>query len=111
MKIDALTPQPAALQELGSRLARARKQRGLTQTALAAEAGIGVATLRRIEDGQDAQLGNWFKVLKALGMTDAIDNLVPAGLVSPMAEVRRRGRRRRPGEGPAGPVRWGDEVR
>lgn len=107
MKIDPLTPKLAALQELGTRLARTRKQRGFTQTALAQEAGIGVATLRRIEDGQDAQLGSWFKVLKALGMTDAVDGLVPGELASPMEEVkrdRRRGRRR------SVVGRWGDEV-
>ena len=111
MQIDAITSRSAALQELGTRLARARKQRGFTQAALAEEAGIGVATLRRIEDGQDAQLGSWFKLLKALGMTAAIDGLVPDELVSPMAQVKgggRHGRRRGPG---AGSAPWGDEVR
>lgn len=109
MKIDVLTPRSAALRELGTRLARTRKQRGLTQTTLAEEAGIGVATLRRIEDGRDAQLGSWFKVLVALGMTDAIDNLVPAELASPMAEVKRGARRKGKGGGAKGSVRWGDE--
>jgi len=107
MNIDALTPKPAALEELGARLARTRKQRGFTQTVLAREAGVGVATLRRIEDGQDAQLGSWFKVLKALGMTDAIDSLVPGELASPMAEVKRD---RRGGRKRGSAAHWGDEV-
>ena len=109
MKIDRLTPTPAALAELGRRLATIRKQRGHTQEALATEAGIGTATLRRIEDGRDARLGSWLRVLRALAMDAAIDQLLPEDYRSPAAEARAlRGRRR----DPAGPdFVWGDERR
>lgn len=40
--------------ELGHRLALARKQRGLTQEALAVEAGIGRSSLANIEVGRTA---------------------------------------------------------
>lgn len=105
MKLDHLTPNAAMLAELGDRLARVRKQRGLTQEALAAEAGVGVATLRRIEDGSDGKLGSWLRLLKALDLAASIDALLPEDLRSPMAEARRRGRRR---SGGADFV-WGDE--
>ena len=107
MKIDRLTPGPAVLVELGARLARVRKQRGLTQEALAEEAGIGVATLRRIEDGNDSRLGSWVRLLLALDMAAALEGLLPEDLRSPMAEAREQsGRRRRSKTGD--PV-WGDE--
>lgn len=108
MRIEKLTTDAETLRELGRRLARLRKERRLAQDELAQSAGIGVATLRRIESGQDAQLGTWVKLLKALEMTAAIDGLVPERYESPMAEVRRTARRS-PGRSADGRVHWGDE--
>ena len=112
MRIDPLTPAPAALAELGRRLASIRKQRGLTQHALAELAGVGVATLRRIEDGRDARLGSWLGLLQALELSTSIDALLPEDHRSPLAEARAAGRapRRR---GPREPTEfvWGDERR
>ena len=93
MKIDRLTPTPAMLRELGERLAHIRKQQGFSQTDLAAAAGVGVATLRRIEDGKDGKLGSWLRLLLSLQMEGAIEQLLPADFRSPMAEVK--GRRKR----------------
>jgi len=109
MKIDELTPEPAILAELGERLALIRKQRGHSQEALANEAGLGVATLRRIEDGKDSKLGSWLRLLKALDMHAAIDNLLPANFRSPMADARSKRRKTQSGD-PAS-FTWGDEKR
>jgi len=68
MNINKLTPDTVILAELGARLARLRKQRGYSQQKLATEAGLGVATLRRIESGDGSQLDSWLKLLKALNM-------------------------------------------
>jgi len=87
MKIDYLTPEATILTELGRRLAHIRKQQGFSQTRLAEEAGIGVATLRRIEAGQDSQMETWLKVMKSLRMTASIDAFLPESFKSPMAEV------------------------
>lgn len=108
MKISPLTPEAEILKELGTRLARVRKQQGIAQTALADEAGIGVATLRRIESGQDSQLASWVKLLKKLNMTSAIDGLLPQEFNSPMAEARAIPRKRAKTASSAGIV-WGDE--
>lgn len=110
MKIDRMTPPPAMLAELGARLARVRTQRRITQEALAEEAGIGVATLRRIEDGKDARLGSWLRLLNALDLAGTIDQLLPENYRSPMADAKaaRRGRRL-DGDGPD--FSWGDERR
>lgn len=109
MKIQDLTPAPAMLQELGRRLALVRRQRGLSQEGLARAAGVGVATLRRIEDGHDARLGSWLRLLQATGLVAAVDQLVPEEFRSPRAEVLGNKRRRAPraSAGPDAP--WGDE--
>lgn len=105
MKIESLTPNGAIIGELGERLARIRRQQGYSQQRLASEAGIGVATLRRIEGGQDSQLESWIKILKALEMTAAIDALLPEDFRSPMADVRRDRRSVTVEDEPV----WGDE--
>jgi transcriptional regulator with XRE-family HTH domain len=109
MKIHFLTPTPVALLELGRRLAQVRKQRGLAQEALAARAGVGVATLRRIEDGRDAKLGTWVRLLQALELSSTLDLLVPEDFRSPRAEAEANAKRRRR-KAPSGPdFVWGDE--
>jgi transcriptional regulator with XRE-family HTH domain len=93
MKIDALTPTPTMLAELGRRLARLRKQRGLAQEALAEQAGLGTA---------------WLRILQALERTAAIDQLLPENFRSPLAEAKATTRTRR--RKPSGPgFVWGDE--
>lgn len=114
MKIDRRTPTSAMLAELGQRLARIRKSRRQSQQDLAASAGVGIATLRRIEDGRDGKLGSWLRLLVALQMEGALDQLLPAELRSPMAEATGRStpRRRRPPSPRGGPgFTWGDERR
>lgn len=108
MKIDNLTPDAIILQEIGNRLARHRKQRGFSQTRLAEEAGLGVATLRRIEAGEGSQIESWIKLLKALRMTSAVDQFLPETVASPMAQAQAeasRGKRK-----VISGKRWGDEI-
>lgn len=110
MKINRITPTPAALAELGERLARIRKQQGYSQDALAEAAGIGVATLRRIEDGNDSKLGSWLRILGALQMEATIDALLPENFRSPMAEAKASQKRGGQQAGdPAGDFIWGDK--
>ncbi len=108
MKIEYLTPDTAILQELGKRLARIRKQHGMSQDDLAEEAGLGVATLRRIEAGEGSQLESWLKLMKALRMTSSIEALLPENFDSPMAEALSDNKRVRI-RGTKG-KRWGDEA-
>lgn len=110
MKIDTLTPRATALEELGKRLAHVRKQQGYSQAQLAQDAGLGIATLRRIESGEDAQIGSWFKLLKALNMISAIDALVPAAFNSPLAEVKSSRKRSRKAVKADHLALWGDEL-
>ena len=95
MKITATTPNSVALKELGRRLVLLRKQQGFTQARIAAEAGLGVATVIRIEAGQDAQFSSWLKLFNVLGITQALDVLLPNEILSPMAEVIRQSKPRK----------------
>ena len=108
MKVDHLIADSVILQELGRRLSLNRKQRGMSQEQFAKTAGIGVATLRRIEDGRDSQLGSWIKILKALNLESSIDQLLPESFNSPMAEVKSSKKRKTQQLPPPG-FSWGDE--
>ena len=110
MKITKFTPEAEILQEFAKRLAIIRKAQGFSQTELAKEAGIGVATLRRIESGRDSQLETWLKLLKALDMAAAIDTLLPEKFNSPMVEVLAGKRRKRTNLTSSSGIVWGDEA-
>ena len=109
MNIDELTPHEQALKELGNRLARVRKQHGYIQAQLAKEAGIGVATLKRMEGGQGGQLESWIKVAQALRMAESINTLLPEHFDSPMAEVLATRKRRRKNKQSSPASVWGDD--
>lgn len=106
MKITDTTPYRTALEELGRRVALARKNKRMNQSELARASGLGIATIARIETGKDAQFSSWLKVFGVLGLTAALDQLIPENLTSPMSEAQRdkRSTRTRPGE-----FKWGDE--
>lgn len=109
MKIKNSTPGNQILKELGARLARIRKQRGYSQSKLAQDAGIGVATLRRLEAGHDTQMETWLKLMKSLQMISSIDALLPEVYQSPMAEVMASKKRRKKKVDAASVSAWGDE--
>ena len=115
MRITSQLTDEAVLVELGSRLARTRLERNLTQQDLGFEAGIGLATVRRLEDGQSVRLTSLIRVLRSLGLLDTLDVLVAEPVPSPIERLRLRGRERRRARPRAGthpknsPWTWGDE--
>lgn len=94
MKIVGALTDRRALAELGGRLGRARLDANLTQAELAREAGISKRTLERLEAGHSTQLTNLLRVLRALGLLDRLDALVPEALPSPVQQLRLEGRTR-----------------
>ncbi len=127
MHLDEIMTDAAVLAELGSRLERHRLERNWTQAELAAEAGVGQATVQRAERGESVQMTSMIKLLRALELLAGLDLAIPESIDLPIARLEReqRGRRRRargrrgrrggsggppPTDADAGePWRWGEE--
>jgi transcriptional regulator with XRE-family HTH domain len=84
------------LREVGARLRRFRLLQNVTQAQLAETAGVGHATVKRAEAGENIRLETIVKILRALGRVEALDAFLPEPLISPiqLVEQRERGRRR-----------------
>jgi len=100
--------------EIGSRLARLRLSRNVTQAALAEDAGISLRTLRRLEAGDPSTLDTFLRVVLALDLGEAIVGAIPTGQIRPIERVSRTGFERRRAR-PRSPERrdptwtWGDD--
>jgi transcriptional regulator with XRE-family HTH domain len=97
MRLDELMTDAAVLTELGRRLARHRIERNWTQAELAAEAGVGQATVQRAERGESVQMTSMIKLLRTLELLGGLDLAVPESVDLPIARLEReqRGLRRR----------------
>jgi transcriptional regulator with XRE-family HTH domain len=118
MNLEELMTDDAVLAELGRRLAQNRLERNWTQAEMAAEAGLGQATVQRAERGESIQMTSMVKLLRTLGLLGALDAAVPESIVLPIAQLEREqrhgrrrasGRRRAAGEAGEKPWVWGEE--
>ena len=111
--IDAMTSGDLCA-ELGSRLAKIRLSRNITQESLAQEAGIGLRTLRRLEAGGSCTLDNFLRIAITLGLADHLLSTIPAQDIRPIERIsaRRSERKRaRPPRHrtPKEPWAWGED--
>jgi transcriptional regulator with XRE-family HTH domain len=112
-------PGDKALQkQVGERLREFRLNRNESQQELASRAGIGKATLQRLEEGRSGTMVTFLRVLRALELTDGLDALLPVLRAGPLEEAGGVSRRRIRAGGkraagaerePSGSWRWGDE--
>lgn len=117
MQIKNSNTDDAVLEELGKRLARTRLERNLTQAQLAHEAGLAPLTVLRLERGDAVRLPSLIRVLRVLGLLDALDRLIPEPAPSPIELVKLQGRQRQRASGARASSRptakgawhWGDE--
>ena len=113
MKIEPNLTDEAVLAELGARLERTRLERNLTQRALAADAGVERKALQRAEAGESVKLTSFVRILRALGLLDGLDQLVPEPLPSPIDLLKRHDKRRQRASGERlthGRTQSGDEA-
>lgn len=89
----------AVLVELGERVRQMRLNRDESQSELAARAGVSVETIRKLEDGRNVSMTTLIKVLRALGILDRLDQVVPEMGPSPIQLLEMQGRRRQRASG------------
>jgi transcriptional regulator with XRE-family HTH domain len=116
MKIAKQATDQAVLTELGTRLARERLERNLTQTQLATQAGVSKSTVQRLESGSVAtQLSGFIRVCRVLDLVERFELLIPEPVPSPVARLKSGGKSRQRASTaktavpPAKKWQWGDE--
>jgi transcriptional regulator with XRE-family HTH domain len=119
MRITPYLTDDAVLAEVGARLEAMRLARNLSQQEVASQGGVARKAVQRLESGQPITTTNLVRVLRSLGLSDALDQLVPEPLPNPVdllklhgkARKRASGQRRKraPESGEPRAWRWGDE--
>lgn len=114
MNITVLSSNEQVLLELGARVRSARIDVPLTQEELALRAGVSLSTVASLERGGDVRLGSFLSVLRALGMLENMQALVPESVVRPsqiatQGSGRKRAPSQRGGKGATNVWTWGDE--
>jgi len=116
MDISPQLSDDAVLAELGARIGRRRVNAGLTQAALARQAGVSKRTVERIEAGASAQMSSVIRILRLLDLLAGLDQAIPAGGPRPMDLLRLGGKARRRASGERGrpeadkPWSWDDDA-
>ena len=82
----------AILKKLGARLKAYRISGEMKQQELAAESGVGVSTIAKIENGQSVSFSLLISVMRTLGLLENLDILVPEQKPSPMELLKMQGR-------------------
>jgi transcriptional regulator with XRE-family HTH domain len=82
------------LEELGKRVRAERIAAGLKQRELADRAAISVDSLSSLENGRPVSTATLQRVLRALGHGDALGNLLPPPVVSPIDMQKLAGKQR-----------------
>lgn len=103
-RIRSTSTTAETVHELGARLRAYRLAQNRTLDELATEAGVGRATLRRAESGENPRIDTFVRILRALGRLEALETFLPAPLVSPLqlaaqhGHVRQRARPKIPAQ-------------
>lgn len=82
------------LRDLGTRIARIRLSRNLTQASLARETGASVRSIKRLEAGENVSLDTLIRVLAALNLGDRLAAALPDPDVRPAERIRHEGHER-----------------
>lgn len=108
MKLTSALTDDALLAELGVRMARRRLDLRLSQAELARQAGVSKSTVVRLEAGASVQLTSWLRLLRVLGLVEALEPLIPPDGPRPMdlLKLNRKARQRAPRKTSKKKSRW-----
>lgn len=95
MSIPSENSDASIAAELGQRLSRYRLEANETQGDLARRAGVSTRTIARLEQGEPGSTVNLIRVMRALGLVERFDELVPPPLPSPLARIKAEGKERK----------------
>jgi transcriptional regulator with XRE-family HTH domain len=115
MKFTRQLTDEQVLSELGQRIVQLRLARNWTQAELARQAGVSKHTVERLEAGESLQLTNLIRVWRALDLLAGLDTVIPAPKLSPIVQLKMRGKVRQRASSPKAADRpakqwsWGDE--
>ena len=114
--IQILLTDGALLEDIGHRLAQRRIDAGLTQSALARQAGVGRSTVERLEAGRSTQMVSFVRVLRVLDLLTEFVELVPEKRPGPMDLLKSKPKERKRAFSRRGAVRgdppewtWGSD--
>ena len=106
----------AVLDELARRLAECRLDKGITQAELARQAGVGRATVERLESGKSTQLTSLIRILRVLDLLNPLVSAVPKAGPGPVELLKLQSRKRKRATGkrrtvevPGKPWTWDDD--
>ena len=113
MKFDKQLTDELVLAELGQRLMQLRLSQNLTQAEVATQAGVSKRTVERCEVGVSIQVTNLIRLCRPLGFIKNFDKLIPELPLSPIAQLKMRGKVRRRASSAKttdeSPWSWGDK--
>ncbi len=82
------------LSELGERIRRHRIALGVKQKDLADKAAVSADVISSLENGRSVGTASLVRVLRALGLRDALVEMLPAPAVSPLDLQKLAGKQR-----------------
>ena len=114
MKITADNNNLAIMKELGERVKRSRLDMQLSQKELAERAGISARRLSTIENSGDVRLEILIRVIRAMGLIENLNVLLPELDFNPedyrtLGKSRQRVSKRKNQEEHSSGWKWGDE--
>jgi transcriptional regulator with XRE-family HTH domain len=99
--------------EIGQRLESIRLAQNISQSDLAAEAGVSRRTITRLENGGGISVETLIRIMRALGIANRLEALLPDPSLRPIDQVRLKGKQRQRARQLAGAKTgewtWGDE--
>jgi len=92
----------AIARTIGERLQQHRLAKDLTQKELAEQSGVSRRTVINAENGERTTLATLISIMRALGLLDHIDRLIPEPVASPLEIVKQNRRTKKRASGKRG---------